>query len=334
MSFHDDMMHPAHTMTKTAALLPSVVQAIGQTPLVELSRLTRGLPGRIVAKLEFLNPGLSKKDRIGRQIIEEAEAGGALKTGQTVVELTSGNTGTGLAIVCAVKGYPFVAVMSKGNSPERARMMRALGAEVVLVDQLPGSVPGQVSGGDLQQVEQETQRLVHERGAFRADQFTLWGNFRAHFEHTGPELLAQAGGQIDAFCDFVGTAGSFAGCAAALKAHNPAIQCFLIEPAGAAVLVGQPLTKPSHKIQGGGYSMAHLRFLNPGHVDGFLQMTDAEAIQTTRQLAKTEGIFAGFSSGANVAAALRLLRGELQGRTVAVLLCDSGLKYLSTDLWA
>jgi cysteine synthase A len=131
---------------RATTLLPSVVEAIGNTPLVELSRLTRGIPGRILAKLEFLNPGFSKKDRIARQMIEEAEVSGELKPGQTVVELTSGNTGTGLAIVCGVKGYPFVAVMSKGNSVERARMMRALGAEVVLVDQLPGSTPGQVSG--------------------------------------------------------------------------------------------------------------------------------------------------------------------------------------------
>ena len=158
-------------------LLPSAVEAIGQTPLVELARLTRGLTGRIVAKLEYLNPGFSKKDRIARQMIEEAEAAGALKPGQTVVELTSGNTGTGLAIVCGVKGYPFVAVMSKGNSVERARMMRALGAEVVLVDQLPGSVPGQVSGGDLERVEQETRRIVRERGAFRAGSVQSAGQF-------------------------------------------------------------------------------------------------------------------------------------------------------------
>ncbi|HEX9115299.1 MAG TPA: pyridoxal-phosphate dependent enzyme, partial [Anaerolineae bacterium] len=125
-------------------LLVSAVEAIGSTPLVELARLARGVDGRLLAKLEQLNPGYSKKDRIARQIIEDAEADGSLRAGQPVVELTSGNTGTGLAIVCAVKGYPFVAVMSRGNSPERARMMRALGAEVVLVDQLPGSQPGQV----------------------------------------------------------------------------------------------------------------------------------------------------------------------------------------------
>ena len=321
------------TASRESSVLPSAVEAIGHTPLVELSRLTRGLPGRIVAKLEYLNPGLSKKDRIARQMIEEAEACGALSQGRTVVELTSGNTGTGLAIVCAVKGYPFVAVMSKGNSVERSRMMRALGAEVVLVDQLPGSIPGQVSGGDLERVEQETRRIVLERGAFRADQFALAGNFRAHCEHTGPEILAQTGGHIDAFCDFAGTAGSFAGCAAAFKAHNPAIRCFVVEPAGAAVLSGEPVTRPNHKIQGGGYVMSDLRFLNRQQVDGYVQVTEEEAIMTARELARKEGLFAGFSSGANVAAALRLLRDELRGNTIAVLLCDSGLKYLSTDLW-
>ena len=127
--------------------LASAIEAIGDTPLVELSRLTKGMEGRILAKLDFLNPGSSKKDRIARQIVEDAEADGRLKPGQTVVELTSGNTGTGLAIVCGIKGYPFVAVMSKGNSKERARMMATLGAEVILVDQLPYSMPGRVSAG-------------------------------------------------------------------------------------------------------------------------------------------------------------------------------------------
>src|SRR6476646_4929269 len=156
-------------------MLPSAVEAIGRTPLVELSRLTQGLGGRILAKLEYLNPGFSKKDRIARQIVEDAEADGTLAAGQTVVELTSGNTGTGLAIVCAVKGYPFVAVMSRGNSAERARMMRALGAEVVLVDQAPGARPGEVSGRDLELVEETARRLTGERSAFRSDQFRHQG---------------------------------------------------------------------------------------------------------------------------------------------------------------
>ena len=320
-------------MRRTEQVLTSVIEAIGDTPMVELSRLTSSMDGRILAKLEYLNPGFSKKDRIARQMIEDAEAQGELEPGQTVIELTSGNTGTGLAIVCGVRGYPFVAVMSRGNSTERARMMAALGAEVVLVDQLPESVPGQVSGGDLELVERETQRLVKERGAFRANQFRLGGNFRAHYLHTGPEIIAQTGGRFDAFCDFAGTGGSFSGCAARFKEHNPAIQCFLVEPAGAAVLAGQAISNPKHRIQGGGYSMAELALVRHEHVDGYVQVQDEEAMQAARTLARKEGIFAGFSSGANVAAALQLLRGAFWGKTVVVLLNDSGLKYLSTDLW-
>ena len=320
-------------MTQPDKPLASAIEAIGDTPLVELSRLTKGLDGRILAKLDYLNPGFSKKDRIARQIIEDAEADGRLKPGQTVVELTSGNTGTGLAIVCGIKGYPFVAVMSKGNSMERARMMSALGAEVVLVDQLPDSKPGQVSGGDLELVEREAQRIVAERNAFRADQFRLAGNFRAHYLHTGPEFIKQSGGVIDAFCDFVGTGGSFSGCAAAFKEHNPSIRCFVVEPDGAAALAGEPVTYSNHRIQGGGYSMSHLPLLRPEHIDGYLKVTDTEAVYMARRLAREEGIFAGFSSGANVAAALHLLRTSFSGKTIAVILCDSGLKYLSTDLW-
>ena len=313
--------------------LASAIEAIGNTPLVELSRLTQGLEGRILAKLDYLNPGFSKKDRIARQIIEDAEADGRLKPGQAVIELTSGNTGTGLAIVCGIKGYPFLAVMSRGNSRERARMMSALGAEVILVDQLPGSKPGQVSGGDLELVEREAQRIVTERNAFRADQFRLVSNFRAHYLHTGPEFIRQSGGDIDAFCDFVGTGGSFAGCAAAFKEHNPSIRCFVVEPEGAAALAGEPVTYPNHRIQGGGYSMPHLSMLRPEHIDGFLKVTDSEAISLARRLAHEEGIFAGFSSGANAAAALHLLQTSFRSKTIAVILCDSGLKYLSTDLW-
>jgi len=314
-------------------ILPSALDAIGNTPVVDLSRLTKDIDGRILAKVDYLNPGFSKKDRIARQMIADAEASGELQKGQTVVELTSGNTGTGLAIVCGLKGYPFVAVMSKGNSMERARMMAALGAEVVLVDQLPDSKVGEVSGGDLDLVEKEARRIVAARGAFRADQFRLKGNFRAHYLHTGPEFIKQSGGNIDAFCDFVGTGGSFAGCAAAFREHNPAIKCFIVEPAGAAVLAGEEAVYPNHRIQGGGYAMTDLSMVKPQHIDGYLQIADHEAIEITRRLAREEGIFAGFSSGANAAAALRLLESSLKGKTIAVIMCDSGLKYLSTDLW-
>jgi len=321
------------TKIRQDTLLDSVLGAIGNTPLVELSRLTRGLEGRILAKLEYLNPGFSKKDRIALQMIEEAESAGELTPGQTVVELTSGNTGTGLAIVCAVKGYQFVAVMSRGNSTERARMMKALGAEVILIDQLPESKAGQVSGGDLALVEEAAQRITKERSAFRADQFHLESSARAHYLHTVPEILKQSNGNIDVFCDFVGTGSSFGGCAAAFKEYNPNILCYLVEPAEASILSGKPITNPNHRIQGGGYSMTDLPLINKGLIDGFLQVTDAESTDTTRRLAKEEGIFAGFSSGANVAAAMQLLNTTCAGKTIAVLLSDSGLKYLSTDLW-
>jgi len=310
-------------------LSSSAIDAIGNTPLVELSRFTRGLGGRLLAKLEYLNPGGSKKDRVARQIIEDAEQDGTLRPGQPVVELTSGNTGTGLSIVCAVKGYPFIAVMSKGNSRERMRMMSALGAEVILVDQAEGSVEGQVSGADLERVNEETSRIVIERGAFRADQFHHPGNFRAHYLHTGREILEQTEGKVDAFCDFAGSGGTFAGCAAALKEYDPRIQCYVVEPAGSAVLAGHDASRPNHRIQGGGYSMPNLPLIHTEHIDGYLTVTDEEAIDASRALARLEGIFAGFSSGANVAAARQLLAG----RTVVTLINDSGLKYLSTDLW-
>lgn len=320
-------------LSRSNTILESVLGAIGDTPLVELTRFTGQVPGRILAKLEYLNPGYSKKDRIALGMIKAAEQDGSLVPGQTVVELTSGNTGTGLAIVCAVKGYPFVAVMSSGNSMERARMMTALGAEVVLVDQLPSSKPGQVSGGDLELVEKAAQEITAERNAFRADQFHLESHPQAHFQHTAQEILRQTEGDFDAFCDYVGTAGSYAGCTAAFKEYNPEIKCYLVEPATAAVLSGQEVTNPNHRIQGGGYSMTDLPFINPDQVDGNLQVTDEQAIHTARELARVEGIFAGYSAGANVAAALNLLNGELSGGTIVVLLSDSGLKYLSTDLW-
>lgn len=319
--------------SRNEILFDSALGAIGNTPLVKLSRITRGLEGRILAKLEYLNPGFSKKDRIALQMIEEAEADGSLLPGQTVIELTSGNTGTGLAIVCAVKGYPFVAVMSKGNSIERARMMKAFGAEVILIDQLPDSQPGQVSGGDLELVIEATERITKKRNAFRADQFRLPGSARAHYLHTAREILKQAPGTVDVFCDFVGTGSSFGGCSAAFKEHDPNILCYIVEPAEAAILAGEPVTNPNHRLQGGGYSMTDLPLIDKDLIDGFLQVTDQEAIEVTRRLAKEEGIFAGFSSGTNVAAAMQLLRTTGRGKTIAVLLCDSGLKYLSTDLW-
>ena len=310
----------------------SVLDAIGRTPLVELSRLTRDLDGRVLAKLDYLNPGGSKKDRIARRMIRDAESAGDLAPGQPVVELTSGNTGTGLAIVCAVTGHPFVAVMSAGNSEERAQMMRALGAEVILVDQQEGSKDGHVSGEDLALVEEVAALTARARGAYRADQFHLEGNPAAH-EETAAEIWEQSGAEVDAVCEFVGTGGTFTGMARFLKTRKPSIACYVVEPEGAAVLAGEPLTEPGHRIQGGGYSMPSLPLLDPALVDGFIQVGDVDAIDAARRLAKAEGIFAGFSSGAVVHAAERLLSGPHPGTTIAVVLADSGMKYLSTDLW-
>lgn len=310
----------------------SILGAIGATPSVWLDRIiaARGLEGRILAKLDYLNPGLSKKDRAALGIVRAAEVSGELASGQPVVELTSGNMGTGLAIVCAVTCHPFVAVMSRGNSAERARMMRGLGAEVVLVDQVEGR-PGAVTGADLAAVEAEAQRQTEARGAFRADQFRRAGNPDAHEAGTGPELWADSGGALTVFADFVGSGGTFAG---TMRALGPlGVRGYVVEPEGAAILATGAAPRPAHPIQGGGYAMPHLGFLDSVAVAGHLAVTGDEARAAARALAREEGIFGGYSAGANLAAALRLLGGVEPGATVGIVVCDSGLKYLSTDLW-
>jgi len=313
------------------ARLGSILDAIGHTPLVALDRLTAGLQSRIVVKLEGANPGGSIKDRAALQCIIEAEADGRLRPGGTVVELTSGNMGAGLAVVCGVKSYRFIAVMSVGNSRERVQMLRALGADVELVPQMPDGVLGMVSGDDLALVEERTQALARDLGAFRPDQFRNPACARAHEQTTGPEIWAQTGGGVTHFCAIVGTAGTFVGTARALKSRNGAVECYAVEPAGAQVLAGRPVRDPRHKLQGAGY--ASVPPLWDAHVsDGTLAISDDEAMETARLLATREGIFAGFSSGANVAAALRLARTATPGSLIATIACDTGLKYLSTDL--
>jgi cysteine synthase A len=314
-------------------VLPSVIEAMGGTPLVDLRRLCAGLglEGRILAKLDYLLPGFSKKDRAARRIIEDARASGELAEGQAVIELTSGNMGTGLAIVCGVLGHPFVAVMSAGNSPERARMMRALGAEVVLVPQAAGGQPGQVSGADLALVEAEAQRLATERGAFRADQFNRAGNPQAHETGTAPEIWQQSKGSVSAFCDFVGSGGTLGGCARFFNSKS--VRCYAVEPEGAETLSGGDQSRPDHPIQGGGYMWENLAHLNGVDLAGVEIVSGGDAAEHSRLLARQEGIFAGYSSGANLAAAARLLQGPEKGGTVAIVICDSGLKYLSTNLW-
>ena len=322
-------------MSQPPPLSTSIIDAIGNTPMVELDNMVRArqLTGRLLVKCEYLNPGFSKKDRIALEMLREAKQSGDLEPGQTVVELTSGNTGTGLAIACRALGHPFVAVMSKGNTVERARMMRALAAEVVLVDQAPGSPPNQVSGEDLALVEERAQSLTAERRAFRCNQFTLEGAVLAHQRHTGPEIWQQSGGRVDVFLDFAGTAGTFTGVMRYLRQMKPSVRGYVVEPASAAVLAGCTVTNASHKIQGGGYSMPDLPMLDRTLVDGYLQVTDDEAIQCARSLAREAGIFAGFSAGANLAAAFQLLAQREPTATIAFLAADSGLKYLSTDLF-
>ncbi|SLN27927.1 Cysteine synthase [Roseovarius albus] len=314
-------------------LLPSAIDAIGETPLVNLSRVveTLGLDGRIVAKLDYLLPGLSKKDRAAKAIIEEARASGDLAEGQAVVELTSGNMGTGLAIVCGILGHPFIAVMSEGNSEERARMMRALGAEVILVQQAEGSRKGEVSGADLALVDETAQRTTAERKAFRADQFMRDGNPKAHETGTAPEIWGQTQSKVTAFCDFAGSGGTLGGCARFFMPKG--VNCYGVEPEGAEAIAGGKVSKPDHPIQGGGYLISDLEHLNGVELSGVLTVSGKEARDHARLLAQREGIFGGYSAGANLAAAVKLLRGPETGGTVAMVVCDSGLKYLSTDLW-
>lgn len=314
-------------------LSASIIDVIGNSPTVELSRLrdALGLEGRLLAKLDYLLPGFSKKDRAALRTIQDARSGGELSDGQTVVELTSGNMGTGLAIVCGHYGHPFVAVMSEGNSVERARMMQALGAEVVLVPQAIGSRKGEVSGEDLALVEAEAQKLTAQRGAFRADQFNKAGNPAAHEDGTGPELWQQSEKSLTAFCDFVGSGGTLGGAARYLERHG--VRSYAVEPEGAEAVSGGNTCHPEHPIQGGGYNMADLAHLEGINLAGTITVSGDEAKEFARLLAKTEGIFGGYSAGANLAAAVKLLKAEEKGGTVGFIVCDSGLKYLSTDLW-
>jgi len=318
----------------TERIAASVWEAIGQTPLVALDRLTGGRPGRVAAKLEFYAPGASIKDRVALAVVEAAERTGQLRPGGTVVELTSGNMGTGLAVVCAIKGYRMIAVMSTGNSVERRRMLEALGAQVELVPQAGGGRVGQVSKEDLDLVEIRTQELVRELGAFRPDQFNNPNSVASHEQTTGQEIWEQTEGRVGAFVASIGTGGTFIGAARALKARNPAVKCYAAEPASAPFIAGGAgaVTSTSHKIQGTGYALVPPLW-QPELVDGYLSVTDEEAIRTARLLATREGVFGGFSGGANVAAATQVAWDCAPGTLVVTVIPDTGLKYLSTDLY-
>ena len=309
----------------------SILDVVGQTPLVALDRLTAGLPSRILAKLESANPGLSVKDRPALQIITAAERAGRIRPGDTVIERTSGNMGTGLAIACALKGYKLVVVMSAGNSLERQKAIRALGARVVLVPQVNGR-PGQVTGDDLKRVEVVTNELTRKLNGFRADQFKNPSSVKAHFTGTGPEIWKQTGGDVDAFVSMVGSSGTFTGVSRYLKRRKPGVKCVVVEPVAASILSGKRKTPGRHKLQGVGY-MEVPQLYDPALVDEFVSIGDAEATRLARTLARTEGILAGYTSGANVAAALRIARRSKRALTIVTVITDSGLKYFSTDLF-
>ncbi|XP_054156983.1 cysteine synthase B-like [Oppia nitens] len=304
----------------------SALDLIGNTPLVALDRIWSG-PGRILAKCEFFNPGASVKDRSSLSMVQKALKSGKLKPGHPIVEVTSGNQGCGLALVAAVLGHPITLTMSAGNSPQRATMMRAMGANVVLAPQVEGT-PGNVTLADVTEAENLGLKIVEETGAYYVDQFNNDNNCKAHEETTGPEIWRQTGGHIDAFLATVGTAGTFAGVSRYLKQQNKDILCVAVEPAGAEVIKGDAVTKPLHLLQGSGYGKVP-RLFKFDTLDTTIGVTDEEAVEYKKLLAQREGLYLGYTSGANVAAAVKLLEsGKLpKDAWVVTVLNDTGLKY-------
>jgi cysteine synthase A len=303
----------------------SVLDLIGHTPLVALDRVHPG-PGRLVAKAEFLQPGGSMKDRVARAILAAARQDGRLAPGGVVVEMTSGNMGAGLAVACAALGHPLVVTMSAGNSPQRARMLEALGAEVVLVPQVDGA-PGRVTGADIAAAAVTARDIAAARSGFFVDQFNAPEGPCAH-EQTGAEIWQQTGGRVDAFATCVGTGATFVGVARALKARNPSVLCAAVEPEGCEPLAGKPTTKAQHLLQGAGYG-AIPPLWEQALMDVSVAVSDTDAETWRRRLAKQEGLHVGFSAAANVCAAVRqLASGRLRADAiVATILCDTGLKY-------
>lgn len=307
----------------------SVIDLIGNTPLLRLNKVTRGLPAEILVKVEIFNPGLSIKDRSALGMIEGAEKRGLLKPGSVVVSQTSGNLGTGLAIVCAAKGYHMVAVMSETMSEERRQMLRALGAEVVLV---PAGSPtrGVVTKEDYIRAKEKAAEIARERNGFWVDQFENEDNPLTHRETTGKEILEQTDGKLDAFVAAVGSAGTAMGVAYTLKQYNPKIKVVVVEPATSAPISGGPVI--GHRIQGIATGTVP-KFYDPNLTDEVITVTNEEAEEMARRMAAEEGLFAGYSSGANVAAAVKVARTMAPGQRIVTIVNDTGLKYLSTDLY-
>jgi len=298
----------------------SILGTIGRTPVVRLQRLApAGVT--VYVKCEYFNPGSSVKDRLAIGIIEDAEARGTIKPGQTVVEATSGNTGIALAMVCAAKGYPFVAVMSDSFSLERRKIMRLFGARVILT---PAAARGQG-------MVAKAAELAQKHGWFLARQFENPANPAYHRNTTGPEILSDfAGKLLDYFVSGWGTGGTLTGAGEMLHLARPGIRIIAAEPESAAMLAGKPFAP--HKIQGWTPDFIPA-VLNRAVPDRTVTVTDAEAIATARELARQEGIFCGISSGATVAATLNLARTVPEGSVLLAMLPDTAERYLSTALF-
>lgn len=316
----------------------SIVEAVGNSPLLELKRIKEdlGLVGRIFAKVEFFNPGGSKKDRIAKYIIEAVRESGKLVPGQGVVEATSGNTGIGLAIVCAVYGHPFTAFISAGNSSERIQIMQGLGAKVVTVEQAEKHY-GHVSGNDFNSVKERARMYAEENNCYYVNQFENPLNIDAQ-KLMGQEIfdeLKEDQINIDLFCDYVGTAGSFTGCASVFKEHNPECHCHLVEPVvSPAVQTGVEKSQGGHIIQGGGYGYSQLSLLDKDLVDSYEVVTDQEALDGMHFLMKKEGIFGSLSSGANLITGIKLLqKEENRDKNLVIIVSDTGLKYFSNAIF-
>ena len=302
----------------------SVEQLIGRTPLLELTHIEKEarLDARLLAKLEAFNPGGSAKDRVGLAMLDDAEASGALKPGSVIIEPTSGNTGIGLAVVGAARGYRVIIVMPDSMSVERQKLMAAYGAELVLTDGAKG-----MQGA----IDRAAELAAEIPGSFIPGQFVNPANPKAHYDSTGPEIWADTDGNVDIFVAGVGTGGTLTGVGEYLKSRDPGVQIVAVEPAGSPVLSGgQP---GPHNLQGIGGGFVP-KVLNTAVIDEIIPVWEADAYETGRLLGRREGILTGISGGAALWAGIRLAkRPENRGKTVVVLLPDTGDRYLSTEMF-
>ncbi|MCI6559425.1 MAG: cysteine synthase A [Prevotella sp.] len=302
----------------------NLLELVGNTPLVQLGKLSKvhGLATAVTVKVEYFNPAGSVKDRIALAMIEDAEQKGLLKPGATIIEPTSGNTGVGLALVSAIKGYKLILTMPETMSVERRNLVKAYGAEVRLTSGAEG-MPGAI---------REAERLRDSiPGAVILQQFENAANPARHFLTTGEEIWRQTEGQIDIFVAGVGTGGTISGAGKRLKEHNPNVRIVAVEPASSPVLNGGK--SGPHKIQGIGAGFVPANY-DKDVVDEVIDVENDDAIRTSRQLAQTEGLLVGISSGAAAFAALELAkRPENKGKRIVALLPDTGERYLSTVLY-